>query len=60
MVSRLLYGTAYDNINNQYATRYDGHIEKLLAEGIISDGNPELVEKRVYPLLMFLRWIKSE
>lgn len=60
MVSRLLYGTTYDNTHNQYATRYEGHITKLLADKIISDANPDLIEKRVYPLLMFLRWIKAE
>lgn len=60
MTSRVMYGTTYDNTNNQYPTRYYGHIEKLLADEIISDGNPNLIEKRVYPLLMFLRWIKAE
>jgi hypothetical protein len=58
MVSRLLYGTTYDNTKNQYATRYEWHMQKLLADKIITDGNPNLIEKRVYPLLMFLRWIK--
>gem|GEM_PF-2917110 len=60
MVSRLLHGTTYDNTENQYTTRYDGHIQKLLTDNIITDGNPDLIEKRVYPLLMFLRWIKAE
>ena len=49
-LSRLLYGTK-DGKDVYYST----HIAKLKAENIITDTNPNLIEKRWYVMLMLMR-----
>lgn len=55
MLSRVLDGTTFDNQDGRYPTWYGGHMQNLLAKGMITNTEPTLIEKRIYPLLMFLR-----
>ena len=54
-LSRMLYDTADGKWKTKY---YEPHISKLFKEWIISDTNPDQLEKRWYVMTMLLRGVK--